>query len=387
MTQPTQDRAAKSRERGPVGPRRPRAAQRQRAVQEGRRPAQRARPHREHLRQAGLRQHRQGRPARPVPLVGPLHPAQAGLRRHLDRRREHRHARGRVLHAAGPQRRRRADRRGAAHPRRASPPSSPATPPTSPTGRTSSTTGSGSRTCRRSGGASTRSACRPPRPAATARASCSARRWPANRSTRCIDATPAIDEIVRRYVGKPEYSNLPRKFKTAISRSAGRGARDQRRRVHRGRTTPSTAPASTCGSAAGCRPTRCWPSGSAPGCRSTRCPTSGKRVVSVVPRLRLPAAAVQGPAEVPDQGLGRREVPRSSRDRVPQASADRRARARPGGAPDRPRRGAATASNGLNAVGVAPIAGRVSGTILTQGRRPGRGGGLGPDPVHARTRS
>ena len=32
-----------------------------------------------------------------------------------------------------------------------------------------------------------------------------------------IDATPAVDEIVRRYVGKPEYANLPRKFKTAIS--------------------------------------------------------------------------------------------------------------------------------------------------------------------------
>ncbi|RKN17960.1 nitrite/sulfite reductase [Micromonospora musae] len=32
-----------------------------------------------------------------------------------------------------------------------------------------------------------------------------------------VDATPAIDEIVRRYVGNPEYSNLPRKFKTSIS--------------------------------------------------------------------------------------------------------------------------------------------------------------------------
>ncbi len=32
-----------------------------------------------------------------------------------------------------------------------------------------------------------------------------------------IDGTPAIDEIVQRYIGKPEYSNLPRKFKTAIS--------------------------------------------------------------------------------------------------------------------------------------------------------------------------
>ena len=32
-----------------------------------------------------------------------------------------------------------------------------------------------------------------------------------------IDPTPAIDEIVRRYVGDKEYSNLPRKFKTSIS--------------------------------------------------------------------------------------------------------------------------------------------------------------------------
>ncbi|QBJ95010.1 nitrite/sulfite reductase [Rhodococcus sp. ABRD24] len=32
-----------------------------------------------------------------------------------------------------------------------------------------------------------------------------------------LDPTPAIDEIVRRYIGDPEYSNLPRKFKTAIS--------------------------------------------------------------------------------------------------------------------------------------------------------------------------
>jgi sulfite reductase (ferredoxin) len=32
-----------------------------------------------------------------------------------------------------------------------------------------------------------------------------------------LDASPAIDEIVRRYIGKPEYANLPRKYKTAIS--------------------------------------------------------------------------------------------------------------------------------------------------------------------------
>ncbi|MEV2188780.1 nitrite/sulfite reductase, partial [Streptomyces sp. NPDC047966] len=34
-----------------------------------------------------------------------------------------------------------------------------------------------------------------------------------------IDGTPAIDEIHRRYVGNKDFSNLPRKFKTAISGS------------------------------------------------------------------------------------------------------------------------------------------------------------------------
>ncbi|MFI6229376.1 nitrite/sulfite reductase [Micromonospora echinospora] len=32
-----------------------------------------------------------------------------------------------------------------------------------------------------------------------------------------VDPTPAIDEIVRRYVGDKQYSNLPRKFKSSIS--------------------------------------------------------------------------------------------------------------------------------------------------------------------------
>ena len=32
-----------------------------------------------------------------------------------------------------------------------------------------------------------------------------------------IDATPAIRQIVQRYVGSPEFSNLPRKYKTSIS--------------------------------------------------------------------------------------------------------------------------------------------------------------------------
>jgi sulfite reductase (ferredoxin) len=34
-----------------------------------------------------------------------------------------------------------------------------------------------------------------------------------------IDGTPAVEQIIERYIGKEEFSNLPRKFKTAISGS------------------------------------------------------------------------------------------------------------------------------------------------------------------------
>ncbi|MGH3343793.1 MAG: nitrite/sulfite reductase, partial [Carbonactinosporaceae bacterium] len=34
-----------------------------------------------------------------------------------------------------------------------------------------------------------------------------------------VDPTPAVDEITRRYLGSPEFSNLPRKYKSALSGS------------------------------------------------------------------------------------------------------------------------------------------------------------------------
>ena len=155
------------------------------------------------------------------------------------------------------------------------------TPPTSPTGRTSSCTGSGSRTCRRSGAGSRRSACRPPRRAATARASCSAARSPASPRDEVIDPTPAIDEIVERYVGDPQFSNLPRKFKTSISWLADTPYEVERHRASSASTTRSTAPASTSGSAAASPPTRCSPSGSASGCRCDEVPDVWAGVVGI----------------------------------------------------------------------------------------------------------
>ena len=90
------------------------------------------------------------------------------------------------------------------------------TPPMSPTGRTSNCTGFESRTFPRSGVASRRSdstteACGDcPRvilgsPVAGIAAE------------EIIDPTPAIRDIVDRYIGDPEYANLPRKFKTALT--------------------------------------------------------------------------------------------------------------------------------------------------------------------------
>ena len=117
------------------------------------------------------------------------------------RRRPHRRAGAaragrRVLHAPGPDRRRPAQPGPAARHRRHLHASSPGTPPTSPTGRTSSCTGSGSRTCRRSGGGWRRSACRPPRPAATAPRVVLGSPVAGVGRDEVLDPTPAIDEIV-----------------------------------------------------------------------------------------------------------------------------------------------------------------------------------------------
>ena len=324
--------------RGPVGARLPRAAQRQRAVQEGRRRAQRPGPDREHLRPPRLRLHRPRRPARPVPLVGPLHPAQARASTAARPRSSSRtssttstsccasavdggqlspaqlRAIGRHLHRVRPRHRR--HHRPAEHP----------VPLDPHRGR-----------ARRSGSGSRRSACRPQRPAATRpRVVPRLARSPASPPTRSSTAPRRSTRSSARYIGDPAFSNLPRKFKTAISRppEPRRGTRDQRHLVRRRRCTPSTAPASTSGSAAACPPTRCSPSGSACGSRWTRSPDVWAGVVADLPRLRLPPAAHPGPAEVPGRRLGRGEVPRGARGRVPRPRAGRRPR--PRAPPDQP---------------------------------------------------
>ena len=165
-----------------------------------------------------LRLHRPGRPARPDALVRALHPAQARDRRRQDRDPGAGGARRPLLHAARPDRRR---------------PAQPAQLRVIADISNQYGRGTADVTDRqniqlhwieiedvpdiweRAGGGR---ACPPPRPAATPRASSSAARSPGSTPTR--SSTPRRADRARsttRYIGNPAFSNLPRKFKTALT--------------------------------------------------------------------------------------------------------------------------------------------------------------------------
>ncbi|MGB7361775.1 MAG: nitrite/sulfite reductase [Rhodococcus sp. (in: high G+C Gram-positive bacteria)] len=179
-----------------------------------------------------------------------------------------------------------------------------------------------------------------------------------------LDPTSAIDEIVDRYIGKPEYSNLPRKFKTAIS-----GQQDVVHEVNDiafiGVNHPEHGPGLDL-----------WVGGGL----STN-PMMAQRLGVWVP-LHEVADVWEGVVSifrdygyrrlrnkarlkflVKDWGVEKfREVLETEYLKRPLLD---------GPAPEKPTRpidhvGVQKLQNGLNAVGLAPIAGRVSGTILTK---------------------
>ncbi len=141
-----------------------------------------------------------------------------------------------------------------------------ATPPTSPTGRTSSCTGSASRTCRRSGGASRPSA------SSTTEACGDVPRVILGSPVAGIAADELIDPTPRdRRDHRAATSATPESCEPAAqvqvrhqrAPEPGRRPRGQRHRLRRRGAPRATGPASTCGSAAACRPTRSL--GRAPG--------------------------------------------------------------------------------------------------------------------------
>jgi len=179
-----------------------------------------------------------------------------------------------------------------------------------------------------------------------------------------VDGTPAIDEIVRRYIGDPQYSNLPRKFKTAIS-----GQQDVVHEINDvafiGVEHPEHGPGFDL-----------WVGGGL----STN-PMLAQRVGAWIPLDEVPDVWEGVVAVFRDYGYRRlrskarlkflikdwgiekfREVLETEYLKRPLID---------GPAPEQPARpidhvGVQRLRNGLNAVGFSPIAGRVSGTILTK---------------------
>ena len=197
-----------------------------------------------------------------------------------------------------------------------------------------------------------------------------------------LDPTWAIDEIVRRYIGKPELSNLPRKFKTAIS-----GLQDVVHEVNDvafiGVNHPEHGPGLDL-----------WVGGGLP-----TNPMLAQRVGAWVPLDEVPDVWEGVTSVFRDYGYRRlrskarlkflikdwgiEKFRRGPRGRVPEAR-----KLIDGPAPEPVKHpidhvGVQKLKNGINAVGVAPIAGRVSGTILSKVADLAEAGRIGPDPLHA----
>ncbi len=177
-----------------------------------------------------------------------------------------------------------------------------------------------------------------------------------------LDPTPAVDEIVRRYIGNPEFSNLPRKFKTAIS-----GLQDVAHEINDiafvGVNHPEHGPGLDL-----------WVGGGL----STN-PMLAQRVGAWVPLDEVPDVWEAVTSLFRDYGYRRLRAKARLKFLVKDWGIEKfrevleteylKRKLIDGPAPDPLARpidhvGVQRLKNGLNAVGVAPIAGRVSGTIL-----------------------
>ncbi|MEV6660227.1 nitrite/sulfite reductase [Nocardia fluminea] len=179
-----------------------------------------------------------------------------------------------------------------------------------------------------------------------------------------IDPTWAIDEIVKRYIGKKEYSNLPRKFKTAIS-----GQQDVVHEINDvafvGVNHPEHGPGLDL-----------WVGGGL----STN-PMLAQRVGAFVPLEEVPDVWEAVVSLYRDYGYRRLRTKARLKflikdwgiEKFRQVLEDEYLKRKliDGPAPEQPAKpidhvGVQKLRNGLNSVGFSPIAGRVSGTILSK---------------------
>ena len=178
-----------------------------------------------------------------------------------------------------------------------------------------------------------------------------------------LDPTPAIEEIVRRYIGNPEFSNLPRKYKTAIS-----GLQDVAHEINDiafiGVNHPEHGPGLDL-----------WVGGGL----STN-PMLAQRVGAWVPLEEVPDVWEAVTALFRDYGYRRLRAKARLKFLIKDWGIEKfrqvleteylERKLIDGPAPEPLKHpidhvGVQRLKNGLNAVGVAPIAGRVSGTILS----------------------
>ncbi|WP_084510788.1 nitrite/sulfite reductase [Nocardia lijiangensis] len=179
-----------------------------------------------------------------------------------------------------------------------------------------------------------------------------------------IDTTPAIQEIVRRYIGDKKYSNLPRKFKTAIS-----GQQDVVHEINDvafiGVEHPEHGPGLDL-----------WVGGGL----STN-PMLAQRVGAWVPLDEVPDVWEAVVSLYRDYGYRRLRTKARLKFLIKDWGIEKfrevleekylKRKLIDGPAPEQPAKpidhvGVQRLRNGLNAVGFSPIAGRVSGTILTK---------------------
>ncbi|MGW5571638.1 nitrite/sulfite reductase [Nocardia thailandica] len=179
-----------------------------------------------------------------------------------------------------------------------------------------------------------------------------------------IDPTWAVDEIVKRYIGKKEYSNLPRKFKTAIS-----GQQDVVHEINDvafvGVNHPEHGPGLDL-----------WVGGGL----STN-PMLAQRVGAWVPLEEVPDVWEAVVSLFRDYGYRRLRTKARLKflvkdwgiEKFRQVLEDEYLKRKliDGPAPEQPAKpidhvGVQKLRNGLNAVGFSPIAGRVSGSILSK---------------------
>lgn len=179
-----------------------------------------------------------------------------------------------------------------------------------------------------------------------------------------IDGSWAVEEITRRYIGKKEYSNLPRKFKTAIS-----GQQDVVHEINDvafiGVEHPEHGPGFDL-----------WVGGGL----STN-PMLAQRVGAWVPLEEVPDVWEAVVSLFRDYGYRRLRTKARLKFLIKDWGVEKfrevletkylQRKLIDGPAPEKPTRpidhvGVQKLRNGLNAIGFSPIAGRVSGTILTK---------------------